>query len=170
MFDVVYYFVPREHMALTKTQEAICGIDIEDWVEVIITDSHSIYENKKWYQVQFFTAKTSEVARLIWSIKGERRELSIRRKLYRFRKQYATETVKNESDLVTRLEELACRNYGYAFLYTQKGEVEIAIYSEGCEDLDMFVKKQCMAEIEKVISAMADKADYFKYEFDQEED
>jgi hypothetical protein len=46
MPEIVYYFVPRDRMNLPRVQEKNSEKNTDDWTEIIITDSHSIYNGK----------------------------------------------------------------------------------------------------------------------------
>lgn len=173
MADIIYYFVPKEHMDFPENQKERAALNIESWTEIIIADSENIYEKQKWYErmsIDFFVDKANEVAEFLWDIKHNDEEIFIKKKPHRFKKEYISEVAESKAVLAMKLDELSVKRYEYALLYTNQGQITKRIYLTPGETIDLFVKNDDVDAVEKIIGKWADKSSYFKYELDEQEE
>lgn len=173
MFNIVYYTVPQDHMNVTKERKQLYGLNFEEWIETVILDSKTIYENKNWrtmWSLNFFVDQTSTFAQFLWELKEKDEKLSIKKRIYRFKKAYTTESVESEDMLITKLEELGVRYYDYTYIYTKQEVIKKIIFIEAGEVIHLFVKKELVSAIENIVSKWADKANYFQYELGRDEE
>ena len=166
MPDIVYYFVPGERMDFPANQDQFNVLDLGSWTDIIIADSETVYEKKKWYEriaIDLFVDKTKEVAQLLWELKHKDEELFITNRLRRSKKG-VSEKVKNVELLVKALEEPSIRNYNYTFQYKKQGYFNKLIYITDGETIELFARNEDVEYAQSIICKWADKGDYFKYE------
>lgn len=172
MFNIVYFFVPKDYWGYTIDEKQIYKLNPQSWTEISIADSHSIYESKNWLErmfVNFFVDNKEAVARLLWEIKDREEELTIIKKSYRFNPKHTTILIKNEDTLVTRLNEFDNKSFDDLFIYTQQREIKKITCITSGETLELFIKNEYVDDVESVTSNWAVKVDYFEYANGQQE-
>ena len=170
MSDLVYYYVPKEYMNVMPHWQQIYGFNYEDWLEIHIMDSNAIYENKSWpWSITTFADKPEEVALLLWDLKNPGETLSIRKRIRRFKKEYRTEIIASEQELVASLYEREVRFRDYSAIYTVDEVIRKVMFLSPGQEEFLFVKSQYAEDVENVIKKWADKSRFEVYEQGEDE-
>ena len=162
MFDIVYYKVPRQCMYSYN------NIDIEDWAEIIVTDSEHVYEYSRFmdrFCQTLLADDFAKVAQVLWTIKEKNEQVVFRKK---HNGEYSDETIiRSENDILEKLKTTNDRKSQYMFEYIEDGVVSKLVCSHYYENISIYVRKEQLQGMEKLLEKIAEKGDYYKYELDE---
>lgn len=166
MNPLVYYYVPQAYM-----EKSACVLEWnrEEWVEIRLVDSETIYENKSLKEkilTSCFVDQAEDLAQFLWKLKepDERLEVQQGEK----KSQRGGQNPETERELETILDQMSIHRCSYEVVYLTGAQVRKIAFIDGVA-LHLFVKKECQS-IEDFLTGYASPGDYRCYELGEKSD